>query len=167
MKSRGIKAKSYYSTKFNLEEEKDSAMKELQKKLKELEDKARLHRKVKKISFPCEIRYEVHAYCGIDKFEFHAPSGGWNDDKDFHRTLAILVRTFGKFDRKFNEYSGAYYWQHKTKPKATSKRRELDVVLHDAVKPQNCVIVPFEEKVTRYKSICGEENNKLEVTENG
>ena len=65
----------------------------------------------------------------------------------FHKTLAILVRQFGKFNRRFSDYSGTYYW-------LTTTEKGLSIRLYDAVKPENCEVVEYTETVKRYKSIC-------------
>ena len=156
-----MKPKHYWSNEFNLEEQIINKTKNFKAELAQLEVEDKLNKRIKKMNFPCEVRYSIIIGTDWRLIEFHAPSGGWKDDKNFHLTLTKLVRIFKvRFERKFEETTGNYHWEGQNK-------KGLKIRLFDAVKPENCVVVPFQETVTRYKSICGEEKNKLEVKDNG
>lgn len=156
-----MKAKGYYSE-FNLERSRSCKTKQFQDDLTSLEKEAKFDKRIKRINFPCEVQYNIFIGNSYNSVDFYAPTGGWKTDKDFHLTLTKLVRVFkGKFERKFYESTGNYYWTYENQ----TRKKRLKVTLNNAVKPENCVIIPVKQLVTKYKSVCGEETKKLEVTQ--
>ena len=145
-----MKAQAMWS-KFVLKSALDNKKKQLDTDLRRLRKESRFHSRVRKMSFPCEVRYDI---CGA-AVTFRPPSGGWKDDHEFHKTLAYVHRQFDiRMERHFDEYDGGYYWQGTTKDKHT-------VLLYGAVKPEACEIVPYTTEITKYKSICTKADNKI------
>ena len=139
-----MKAIQQWGEKFNLVEKTKYRRKRLKEDLEGLKGEDKLHRLVRRLAFTDAVQYSVSS----GSISFHAPKNGWASDGMFHKTLAILVRQFGKFNRNFSDFSGTYYW-------ITRTEKGLSVQLHDAVTPENCEVVEYKETVTRYKSVCG------------
>lgn len=139
-----MKATEQWGSKFNLEEKTKSRRKQFKESLEDLNRESKLHRLVRRLTFTDDVQYGV----STNSISFHAPKNGWASDKMFHKTLAVLVKQFGKFNRKFTDYLGTYYW-------VTTTEKGLTVRLYDAIKPENCEVVEYIETVKRYKSICG------------
>lgn len=137
-------------SKFVLKTELKDAKQSYKQSLENLRKKSRLYRRVRKMAFPCSVQVQVEN----TSVTFSPPKGGWKDTKEFHRTLARILTQFGiRMEREFESWNGSYVWTGTTKDKIT-------VTLDGAVKPDNCEIVPYIDTVTRYKSICGKEDNK-------
>ena len=68
--------------------------------------------------------------------------------KDVKRLRSFCTKHSGKMIRKFNEYSGQFYWEP-----ATPGRIRF-ILYNTAVLSPQCTIEPYQVEVTRYKSIC-------------
>lgn len=123
------------------------ALEEMKEKVKDQKAINKVRRKVRKFNFPCELQFD----CSGTSVSFFPPAKGWKDDKEFHSTLASIVRQFGvKLERKFSEYSREYFWTGRGE-------KDFGVTLYGALTPENCEVVEYQETstVTKYKSICG------------
>ena len=76
--------------------------------------------------------------------------------KDVKRLRSFCTKHSGKMIRKFNEYSGQFYWEP-----ATPGRIRF-ILYNTAVLSPQCTIEPYQVEVTRYKSICDEGQVSLE-----
>ena len=126
--------------------------KALKRDIQILKDRQKVKSIVHRVDFPCAVRYDIYS----KYVEFFAPVKGWKNDKEFHCTLAVIVKQLGaKMERKFTEFGGKYYWVGKTD-------KGLAITLNDALTTANCEIVEYTDTqiVTKFKSICG----KQEVT---
>ena len=93
-----MKAKVQYSE-FDLKKELESKREEYEKAIALLKREAKFIRKVKRINFTVAARYWAFATSETNRLEIYAPEGGWAKEEDYHKTLAILVRTFKKCEK--------------------------------------------------------------------
>ncbi len=144
-----MKAKPFYGMKFVLKKEITDQRKNLKDTIKSLRLRSRLNNRVKRMTFPCELRYTISS----SAVAFSPPQGGWKNDREFHKSLASIVTQFGvRMERNFSEYSGTYTWR--------GAKDGFHVTLDGAVKPENCEIVPYQDTVTKYRSVCGKADTK-------
>ena len=140
-------------SKFVLKDEIKYAHSSLNDTLMRLKKRDKVYRMIRKMAFPCSVRFETYS----TSVEFYPPKGGWKDKTQFHKTLASLVRQFGvKMKRSFEEYNGKYLWSARTE-------KGLDVKLYGAVKPDNCTIIPYQDTITCYKSVCVGDDSEVIV----